>query len=171
MENQLLSSDVIAKRIDELAKQIKTDYQGQPLVLVGVLKGAFVLLADLSRSLWHHGFADIDIDFVGITSYGTDTESSKNPHIYLDLTTNIENRHVLIIEDIIDTGYSLDALIRILRVRQPASLKTLVLLSKKSRREVTVPVDYIGFEIDGWLEGYGLDVHRHRPDIVALSNA
>lgn len=170
MVNTLITQTQISERIEQLAQTIIADYQGQKIVLVGVLKGSFIFLADLSRALWKAGFEDTEIDFVGISSYGDDTETSRNPRIYLDLSTDIQNRHVLIVEDIVDTGYSLESLLRILHARHPASLKTCVLLSKTSRREIQVPVEYIGFEVDGWIEGYGLDVRRACPDVLNLTS-
>jgi hypoxanthine phosphoribosyltransferase len=165
----LLTTEQIHARIEEITNILVDEYQGKNVLLVGVLKGSLMILADLTRSLWQHGLTDCEIDFMGISSYGHDTESSKNPRITKDLDTNIQNRHVLIVEDIVDTGYSLDALLRMLAERHPASLKTFVLLNKQSRREVNVPVEYTGFDVDGWVEGYGLDTEelfRGRPEIV-----
>ncbi len=170
MVNTLITQTQIRERIAQLAQTIATDYKGEKIVLVGVLKGSFIFLADLSRALWEAGFEATEIDFVGISSYGDDTETSRNPRIYLDLSTDIQNRHVLIVEDIVDTGYSLESLLRILNSRHPASLKTCVLLSKTSRREIQVPVEYIGFDVDGWIEGYGLDVRRSCPDVLNLTS-
>lgn len=167
----VLTDDVLNKQINVLATRISKDYKNKNLLLAGILKGSVIFLSDLVRELWRQGLADCEIDFMGISSYGKDTESSKNPHITKDLDTDIRKRHVLLVEDIIDTGYSLDALYRILLQRQPASLKIVVLLSKDSRRGVDVPIEYVGFKIDGWVEGYGLDtdeLYRGRPEVVEV---
>ena len=167
----VLSDDALEKQINILAKKITKDYQNKNLLLIGILKGSVIFLSDLVRELWRQGLTDCELDFMGISSYGKDTESSKNPHITKDLDTDIREKHILLVEDIVDTGYSLDALRRILLQRQPASLKTVVLLSKDTRREVDVPIEYIGFKIDGWVEGYGLDtdeLYRGRPEVVEV---
>jgi hypoxanthine phosphoribosyltransferase len=167
----IISSAQIEKKTIHLAKQIAQDYRGKNVILIGILKGSVIFLSDLLRALWHENIHDCCVDFMGISSYGSDTESSKNPHITKDLDMNIHNRHALIVEDIIDTGYSLDALYRILHQRQPKSLKTVVLLSKPSRRQIDIKVDYLGFEVEGWVEGYGLDtdeLYRGRPDIIEV---
>lgn len=165
----LLSSAVIQARITDLASKLAQDYQEKQVLLVGVLKGSFIFMSDLVRALYKIGLTDVEIDFLGIQSYGGSTESSTNPRLTFDLTTDIQNRHVLIVEDIIDTGYSLDALHRLLVQRHPASLKSIVLLSKRSRRAIAIEPDYIGFEVEGWVEGYGLDTtekHRGRDEVV-----
>jgi hypoxanthine phosphoribosyltransferase len=165
----LVSQTQIQARIKQLAKDLAAEYRGKNVILVGVLKGAFMFLSDLTRALYQAGLTDAEVDFLGISSYGKDTESSKNPRITHDLTTDIRHRHVLLVEDIVDTGYSLDALTRLLAERNPTSLKSVVLLSKQSRRQVKVAVDYIGFKVEGWVEGYGLDTaekHRGRPEVV-----
>jgi hypoxanthine phosphoribosyltransferase len=170
---EIISQSMLDSRIKELATQVNRDYHGKSVVLVGVLKGSFVFLADLARALWQAGLHDCEIDFIGLSSYGDDTESSKNPHITMDLGTDIRKRHVLIVEDIIDTGYSLEVLHRILSAREPASLNTLVLLSKSKRRQVDIKLGYIGFRVEGWVEGYGLDsseLNRGRPNVVKISS-
>ncbi len=170
----ILSKGQISTRIQELAEQIYHDYMGQQLILICILKGSFMFTSDLAKELWIKGLTDCEIDFMGISSYNHNTESSKNPRITSDLTTDIRGRNVLIVEDIIDTGYSLDALSRFLSQRKPASLKSVVLLSKPSRREIDFKVDYIGFEVEGWVEGYGLDTEelgRGRPEIIMKQDA
>jgi hypoxanthine phosphoribosyltransferase len=167
----ILNAGQIQERIHTLAQEIAADYQGKQVILVGILKGSVIFLADLIRELWQAGLTDCEVDFMGISSYGHDTESSQNPHITKDLDTDISHRHVLIVEDIIDTGHSLDALLRMLSQRGAISIKTIVLLSKQSRRAIDIPVDYTGFEIEGWVEGYGLDtkeLYRGRPDVVEV---
>jgi hypoxanthine phosphoribosyltransferase len=169
---EVISEAEIQKRIEVLATEIVQEYDNKQVLLVGVLKGSVIFLADLVRELWRQQLTDVEIDFIGISSYENgDTESSKNPRITMDLSSNVRGRHVLLVEDVVDTGYSLEALTRLLTQRQPASIKTAVLLSKISRREVGVRVDYVGFEIDGWIEGYGLDTDekfRGRPNIVLV---
>jgi len=150
----LLAEDQIARRTRELALQISSDYEGLDLLLVCVLKGAIAFLVDLTRELT----VPHAIDFMAISSYGNATESSGVVRILKDLDTNITGRHVLIVEDIIDTGRTLDYIVRNLRTRAPASLRICTLLSKPSRREINVSLDYVGFEIPNkFVIGYGLD--------------
>ena len=153
-----ISEAQIKERIREMAKEISKDYKGKDLLLVSVLKGSFIFAADLIREL---DLEDNEVDFMAISSYNGETESSKNPRIIKDVDTDIRGRNVLIVEDIVDTGYSFETLTRILSARNPASLKTCALLSKPERREVEVPIDYLGFEIPNfWAEGYGLDTNQ-----------
>jgi hypoxanthine phosphoribosyltransferase len=171
MENTkiLIPQEKLQIRIQELAAQISQDYHGHNLLLIGILKGAFMFMTDLSKALWGYGLTDFETDFLSISSYHGSTESSRNPRIDFDTRINVQGRHILIVEDIIDTGHSLASLQGLLAQRQPASLKTIVLLSKNSRREIEVPIDYIGFEVEGWVEGYGLDSDekgRGRPEII-----
>ena len=140
----LISETRLKARTKELAQEITNDYrQFDDLLLICVLKGAFVFLADLSRELDrpHH------LDFMGISSYGSGTVSSGAVRIVMDLKEDIAGRHVLIVEDIIDSGRTLDYMLRTLLARSPASMRICSLLSKPSRREVDVPIDYLGFEI------------------------
>lgn len=166
----LISKEQILEKVKELAQNITKDYPSGNLILIGILDGAYVLMADLSRELFNLGLTNIEVAFFGVTSYGSGTQSTKRPEITKDLNINIEGRDVLIVEDIVDSGYSLDFIIKTLKIRNPASIKTLCLLSKPSRRELDVKVEYIGFEIENkWVEGYGLDTdHKGRgnPDIV-----
>jgi hypoxanthine phosphoribosyltransferase len=164
----LIPQERIALRVKEIAARIDEDYKGEDsLLVVGVLKGATFMLVDLVREIKH---PEIEIDYISISSYGSGTESSREPIINLDLRTPIRGKNVIVVEDIVDTGYSLDTLIRMLTARNPKSLKTCALLSKTSVREVQVPVDYLGFEIPPlWVEGYGLDTNqkgRARKDIM-----
>ncbi|MBI1864122.1 hypoxanthine phosphoribosyltransferase [Candidatus Woesebacteria bacterium] len=137
-------------------------------MLVGILKGSFIFLADLARKL--DPTLQAEVDFMAVTSYGTDQVSSRNPRIIKDLTTDITKRHVLLVEDIVDTGYSIDTLLGILKARNPASLKVCALVSKPDRREKEVQIDYLGFRIpDVWVEGYGMDTderNRGLPNIA-----
>ena len=139
----------------ELAAQISADYSDKgDVVLVGVLKGAFIFLADLSRRLT----IPRTIEFIAVSSYETGSISSGAVRLVMDVRGNIEDRHVLIVEDIVDTGHTLKYLIGILRSHRPASIKTAALLHKPARAEVDVPIDYVGFGIgDEWVVGYGLD--------------
>jgi len=150
----LITEEELQARIAEIAEAISTDYQGQDLLLVCILKGAMVFLSDLMRciSILHK------IDFMAISSYGAGTETSGVVRILKDLDVSIEGRNVLVVEDIIDTGLTLGYIFRNLGTRQPASLRTCVLLNKPERRLTTVPLDYLGFEIpDKFVVGYGLD--------------
>ena len=165
----LIPEDVLQARIAELAQEINAVYtdEDRPL-LVCVLKGAFMFLADLTRHLrMRH-----EIDFMETSSYGSGTVSSGVVRILLDLERNIEGRHVLIVEDIIDTGRTLDYITRNLRTRNPASLRVCTLLSKPARREIDVSIDFVGFEIpDEFVVGYGLDyaeIYRNLPFIGVL---
>lgn len=167
MTRTLISEEQIKSKIDELAAQIVTDYQGKPLILVGVLTGGFMVLADLARALWRAGKQDIEIDFVKTSSYVDECDASRcPPKITVDLNKNIAGKHVLIVEDIADTGHTLHLLQNYLAANEPASLKTLALLNKPSRREVEINLDYYGFEVEGWIEGYGLDSLRARPVVT-----
>jgi len=168
----LISEDDLKKRVAELGRELSELYlpQDRPL-LVCILKGAFVFLADLTRSI------DIphEVDFMVTTSYGTGTESSGVVRILLDLERNIEGRHVLIVEDIVDTGYTLEYIARNLRTRGPASVKVCALLSKPARRKVDVSLDFVGFEVpDEFVVGYGMDyaeVYRNLPFVGVLKES
>ena len=163
----LIAADDIQRRVRELAAEISRDH---PLGvhLVCVLKGASIFLADLARALE----CDVTMDFIAVSSYGASTKSSGQVRLLKDLDTTLEGRNVLIIEDIVDTGLTLTYLQDILKARAPRSLRTACLLSKPSRREVDVTVDYIGFTIeDRFVVGYGLDHHeryRNLPHIAVV---
>jgi hypoxanthine phosphoribosyltransferase len=164
----LIDKESLQARIREMAEKIEADYQdADDLLLICVLKGGFVFLADLSRAIQRPH----QLDFMGVSSYGAGTESGA-VRIVLDLKEDISGRHVLIVEDIIDSGNTLDYMRRNLQSRSPASLKICTLLDKPSRREVDVPVDYIGFSIpDEFVVGYGLDfaeIYRNLPFIAVL---
>jgi len=169
IERVLLDEEAIAARVGELAAQISADYaDAEDLVLVGVLKGAFIFLADLARHLTvpHH------VDFIALSSYNRGAVSTGAVRLIMDTRASVTGRHVLIVEDIVDTGYTLDYLLRNFRARKPASLRACVLLSKPECRQIEVPIDYLGFEIpDVWVVGYGLDYadrFRTLPYIGAL---
>jgi len=164
----LIDRDVLQRRIEELGEEISTDYAGRDLLLIGVLKGAVFFMADLMRNLT----IPCEIDFMAISSYGAATDSSGIVRILKDLDINIEGRHVLIVEDIIDSGLTLSYLMRNLESREPASLDVCCLLTKPERREVDVPVRYTGFEIPNkFVIGYGLDFaerYRNLPYVGVL---
>ena len=151
----LISEDDIASRVAELAAEVSADYSDKgDVVLIGVLKGAFIFLADLSR----HMTIPRTIEFIAVSSYATGSVSSGAVRLVMDVRGNIENRHILIVEDIVDTGHTLKYLIGVLESHRPASIRTIALLHKPSRAEVDVPIDYVGFGIgDEWVVGYGLD--------------
>lgn len=151
----LISEEEIQRRVAELGEQISADYAGITPFLVAVLKGAYVFLADLCR----HLRVPHEVHFMSISSYvGKATQSSGVVRILMDLPASPEGRHVLIVEDIVDSGRTLDYILRNLGTRDPASVRVCTLLSKPSRRELEVPLDYIGFEIpDEFVLGYGLD--------------
>lgn len=155
LKRVLIDADTIQRRVTELAHTITSDYQdADELVLVGVLKGSFIFMSDLARRL---GIKH-SVDFIALSSYGNTDRASGNVRMIMDVRENLANRHVLIIEDILDSGYTLDYLIRNFQSRQPASLKTVALLDKPDRRVIDVELDYLGFEIpDVWVVGYGLD--------------
>ena len=151
----LISESEIEKRVGELAAQISADYSDKgDIILIGVLKGAFVFLADLARRLT----IPRTIEFIAVSSYATGSIASGAVRLVMDVRGNIEHRHVLIVEDIVDTGHTLKYLIGILESHHPASIRTCALLHKAESAEVDVPIDYIGFGIgDEWVVGYGLD--------------
>ena len=166
----LISREEIARRVEELAGQISRDYADRDLVMIGVLKGAFIFLADLVRALPF----PVEVDFVRLKSYGAGTTSSGEIQITKDVEEHLQDRDVLIVEDIVDLGLTLDFLRKHLLTRQPRSLKICCLIDKKERRQVEVPVDYTGFTIEkGFLVGYGLDCgekNRTWPEVYELVN-
>ena len=150
----LFSEEALRARIEVLGHQIRADYGDEPITAICVLKGSFMFLADLVRAIG----GDVQIEFLGVSSY-KGTESSGEVRITHDLKASIEDQNVLIIEDIVDTGLTLEYLHRMLLVRRPKTLRVAALLDKPARRKVTVPVDYIGFPIeDQFVIGYGLDL-------------
>ncbi len=167
-KRRLISKDAIARRVAELGEQISRDYAGRDLVMVGVLKGAFIFMADLVRAL---PFA-VEVDFVRLCSYGAGTTSSGEVHVTKDVELSLKDRDVLIVEDIIDLGLTLDFLRKHLLTHQPRSLKICCLIDKKERRQVEVPLDYVGFPVEkGFLVGYGLDCgeqSRTLPEIFVI---
>jgi hypoxanthine phosphoribosyltransferase len=164
----LIDEDALQARIRDLGAEISADYEGRDLLLVGVLKGAVFFMADLMRELT----VQCEIDFMAISSYGAATDSSGVVRILKDLDINVAGRDVLVVEDIIDSGLTLSYLMRTLRARRPASLEICALLTKPERREIDVPVRYVGFEIPNrFVIGYGLDFaerYRNLPYIGVL---
>jgi hypoxanthine phosphoribosyltransferase len=164
----LVQADDLQRRVRELGAEISRDYAGRDLVLVCVLKGAVFFLADLMRAM----DVDAEVDFMAVASYGTATDSSGVVRILKDLDAPIEGRHVLIVEDIVDSGLTLKYLLRNLAARKPATLEVCALLTKPERRKTQIDAKYIGFEIpDRFVIGYGLDHaerHRNLPFVAAL---
>lgn len=155
----------VERRVRELAAEISADYRGRRPLLVGVLKGAFVFLADLIRAV----DLEVEIDFMGVSSYGSSTRTSGVVRIIKDLDRDIAGRDVILVEDILDSGLTLRYLRKTLLARQPASLEVCTLLARSGEHDVADIVRYVGFAIEpGWVVGYGLDVgerHRELPDI------
>ena len=170
IDHVLIDADTLQAKIAALGARITTDYAGTPgnLLLVGVLKGALSFMVDLSRVI----DLPVELDFMAISSYGAATQSSGVVRILKDLEQPIGGRHVLVVEDIIDSGLTLAYIVENLRSRDPASLKICSLLNKPSRRTVDVPVDYAGFDIpDEFVVGYGLDfnqIYRNLPFVGVL---
>ena len=164
----LLDEATVQERVAALGAEISADFEGREVLLVGVLKGAVFFMADLMRRL----SIPCEIDFMAISSYGAATDSSGVVRILKDLDANIAGRHVLVVEDIIDSGLTLSYLMRTLRARRPATLEICALLTKPERREIDVPVRYVGFEIPNrFVIGYGLDFaerYRNLPYIGVL---
>ncbi len=165
----VVTSEQLRRRVEELGAEISGDYpDGESLLLVGVLKGALFFLADLMRAI----DIPVEVDFMAVASYGSATDSSGVVRILKDLDAAIEGRHVLIVEDIVDSGLTLQYLLRNLGWRGPQTLGVCALLTKPARREVDLPIRYVGFEIpDEFVVGYGLDLgerHRNLPFVAAL---
>ncbi len=170
LEEILIPADALQKRIAELGADISRDYQGKELLLVCILRGGVMFLTDLAR----HITVPHMIDFMSVSSYGIGARRSRGQsRITLDINTDINNLHVLLVEDIVDSGYTVKAVLELLSARQPKSLKICALLNKATRREVDVPIDYCGFVIpDKFVFGYGLDAdeyYRNLPFIGVLA--
>ena len=168
IDHILVTSDQLREEIARIGERITADYAGKDLLLVGVLKGAIMFMVDLARSI----DLPVTIDFMAVASYGASTQTSGIVRILKDLDNSIEGKHVLVVEDIIDSGLTLNYTLETLRARNPASLRVCALLNKKERRQVDVPVDYVCFEIpDEFVVGYGLDfnqIYRNLPFIGVL---
>jgi hypoxanthine phosphoribosyltransferase len=168
MEQILFTEEQLSACVDRLAEEINRDYAGKAPLVVGILQGSFVFLADLVRKIK----LPINLEFMSVSSYGSGTSSTGEVNIRLDLSEEIEGRDVILIEDILDSGNTLSRLLPTLQARGPASLKLCCLLDKPSRREREVPIDYLGFTIpDAFVVGYGLDYdqkYRNLPYIGIL---
>ncbi|MFZ5639855.1 MAG: hypoxanthine phosphoribosyltransferase [Bacillota bacterium] len=168
MERCLISAGEIQAKVKEMAQRISADYRGKNVLVVGILKGAVLFMADLVRAL----DIPVCIDFMAVSSYGSSTESSGVVRIMKDLDQSIEGKHVLIVEDIIDTGLTLKYLVENLETRRAASVEVCTLLDKPDRRKIKVDVKYNGFTVpDEFLVGYGLDFnerYRHLPEVYVL---
>ncbi len=166
----LISADAIRARVKELGAQISHDYAGRNPLLIGVLKGAFMFLSDLMRAIE----IPLGIEFIAISSYGAEMRTSGEVRILKDLDVAIEGRHILVVEDIVDTGLTLSYLLANLKSRGAETVKLAALLDKYERREKEVPIDYLGFQIpDKFVVGYGLDFaerYRNLPYIAVLKN-
>ncbi len=161
----LLSKEQLDQRCQQLGTQISEDYRGEELHVIAVLKGSFMFLADLVRQI----DLDVSIDFLGLSSYGSRRETSGVVRMTSDLALPIEGRHVLVVEDIIDSGLTMNYLLENLKTRRPASIAICTLLNKGTNRHIDVPIEYVGFDIDDeFVIGYGLDdaeFSRHLPYI------
>jgi len=153
--DQMISAKSIAARIEDLSREIQAEYDGtDKLIVVGLLRGSFVFIADLVREL----DLPVEVDFLEASSYGNAMESSREVRIFKDLRGEIEGRDVLVVEDIVDTGHTLAHVLHLLKARNPAKIKTIALLDKPSRREADIAADWIGFSIpDEFVVGYGID--------------
>ena len=163
-----MTRDQIQQKVEVMGRHITQDYEGKPLTLVVILKGALMFAADLARQIQN----PLTMDFMAISSYGESTRSSGIVRIVKDLDQSVDGRHVLIVEDIVDTGLTLNYLYGHLKARGPLSVRSCTLLDKPDRRKVAVPLNYKGFEIpDVFVVGYGLDVdqrYRNLPDVCRL---
>jgi hypoxanthine phosphoribosyltransferase len=165
----VLSAEQIRRRVKEMAQEIDHDFMDETPVLIGMLKGSFIFVADLCRALSipHH------IDFMAVAAYGAGTAAAGAPKLLKDLTVNITGRSVLLIEDIVDTGATLSHIRRLLATRQPRRLAAVALLDKRTHEDPELPIEYVGFKIEGgFVVGYGLDLaerYRHLPFIGRLN--
>lgn len=170
MLKPLLTREQIADRVAAIGQQITQEYEGQSIVLIGVLKGACLFLSDLARQIK----LDATFDFIAVSSYGAAKQSAGEVQLIKDVTTPLQQKNVILVEDILDTGLTLSFLKKIFTARQPKSLKTAALLDKTSRRTVPVQADYVGFQIpDEFVVGYGLDYaerYRNLPDICIYAD-
>lgn len=168
IQSVVVSQAIIQKKVRELAKKISEDYKGEELVLIGVLKGGFVFLADLAREIT----MPVAIDFISVSSYGSSSKSSGVVRILKDIDIDIANKHLLLVEDLIDTGLTLSHLKELFRTRNPKSIKVCTILDKPSKRLIELPVEYPGIEIpDKFVVGYGLDYaekYRNLPEVYEL---
>jgi hypoxanthine phosphoribosyltransferase len=163
----LISADRIAQRVRDLGQKITRDYQGQKICVIGVLKGSFIFMADLIRAIE----VPCEVEFIGVSSY-EGMQTTGHVRINCDLSVDIEGKHVLLVEDIIDTGNTIDYLLKTLEVRQPKSLKVACLLAKPEAHQIEIKIDYTGFEISKeFVIGYGLDLdglYRNLPELMQM---
>lgn len=168
IESVIISEEQIKERVAELGREISRDYEGRSVLLVAVLRGAVLFIADLSRAV----SVPVELDFMAVSSYGSSTKSSGVVRILKDLDEQIEGRHVIVVEDILDTGLTLKYLLKNLASRKPASLEIVTLLSKEGKQRVPISCKYIGFTVpDAFVVGYGLDFaerYRNLPYIGVL---
>ena len=168
IQSVVVSQAIIQKKVRELANKISDDYNGKELVLIGVLKGGFVFLADLAREIT----IPVAVDFISVSSYGSSSKSSGVVRILKDIDIDISNKHLLLVEDLIDTGLTLSHLKELFRTRNPKSIKVCTILDKPSKRLIELPVEYPGIEIpDKFVVGYGLDYaekYRNLPEVYEL---
>lgn len=164
--DQMISAKTIAARVEELSRDIHDEFEGtDKLVVVGLLRGSFVFIADLVREL----DLPVEVDFIEASSYGNQTESSREVRILKDLRGEISGRDVLVVEDIVDTGHTLKHVVGLLNAKGPKRLKTIALLDKPSRREVDIKADWIGFEIpDEFVVGYGIDFAQRNRNLAYI---
>ncbi|GEL06633.1 hypoxanthine phosphoribosyltransferase [Salisediminibacterium halotolerans] len=168
IDETLLSEEQIQKRVKELAEEIERDFNNEPIVLIAVLKGSFVFAADLMRSV----SGNVQVDFISVSSYGNQTETTGKVRLLKDLDTNITDENVVVVEDIVDSGLTLHFLIDHLNMHKPKALKICSLLDKPERRQVEMEIDYVGFRIpDKFIVGYGIDYaqqYRNLPYIATV---
>jgi hypoxanthine phosphoribosyltransferase len=168
LEGVLVSSEIIQQKVKELGKKISKDYKGKELVLVGVLKGGFIFLADLMREIT----IPVDMDFISVSSYGSATKSSGVVRIIKDIDINVTGKHVLIVEDLVDSGLTLSHLKDLFKTRGPKSVKICTAFDKPSRRQIDIKIDYEGIIVpDEFIVGYGLDYagkYRNLPEVCTL---
>jgi hypoxanthine phosphoribosyltransferase len=168
----LYTREQIDDRVRELAREIAKDFKDQQVIMIGILKGSFIFFADLVRALYQEGLREVVVDFMTISSYGQGTTYSGKSHVLSDITQDIGDKNVLVVEDIVDSGHTLVFVREYLQAKKPETLKFAVFLDKIERREVEFTPDYLGFTLDGtpWIEGYGLDggeYGRGRPEVAA----
>ncbi len=168
LDEILIEEDILLNRVSELGEEINTDYRNEHLHLICILRGGILFLADLMRQL----SIPNTIDFMAVSSYGVERQTTGQVRITLDLKEDIQDRHVLLVEDIVDSGYTIASVLDFLKTRHPKSLKVCTLLNKPERREVEVPIDYCGFEIPNkFVFGYGLDMdeyYRNLPFVASV---
>lgn len=166
---EFISHSQIQEKVKEIAQKIEEDFKDEPIVFVGTLKGAFMFLADLVRAIKN---PKVSIDFIRVKSYGLSSTSSEEVVITKDVEVSIKDKNVILVEDIVDTGYTLKFLVDFLKFRSPKVLKVCALIDKKERRKIKINLDYVGFEVEkGFLVGYGLDYaekYRHLPGIYEV---